>query len=217
MSLLGLPNRLGKPLAIAPIDLLLAGDNALVLALVCRTLPPRRLRVVLLLGTLGAVVLRVVLVAGSVLAGPGLQLVGGTLFTLLAINLAGRDARTLPNVPPLEGRSELLAATVLVMFIDLMISPDHGVALAAVAGGSSGYLVPSLTLTVAIPSHLASIRPSCGPSSRHRRSPLPSNGNTGPKAGRIGAFHRAVCGSRPASRMSLLGLALLFSGGMLSH
>ncbi len=125
MSVLGLPDRLGKPLAIAPIDLLLAGDNALVLALVCRALPPHRLRVMLLLGTLGAVVLRVVLVglAGSALAGPELQLVGGTLFTLLAINLAGRDARTLPNVPPLEGRSELLAATVLVMFIDLMIRP----------------------------------------------------------------------------------------------
>lgn len=152
MNVLGLPDSLGKPLAIALIDLLLAGDNALVLALVCRSLPPRRLRVVLLLGTLGAVVLRVALVglAGSALAVPGLKLVGGVLLTLLAINLVRPDARRSSPIPSLDGRSELLAATVLVMLIDVMMSLDNVVALAAVAGGSFFYLALGLTLSVAI-------------------------------------------------------------------
>jgi predicted tellurium resistance membrane protein TerC len=69
INILGMPDWLGKPLAVSLIDLLLAGDNALVIALVCLSLPPCSRRWVLLFGALGAVVLRMVLVglASSVL------------------------------------------------------------------------------------------------------------------------------------------------------
>ena len=60
MSALGLPDWLGKPLAVFLIDFLLAGDNALVIGLVCATLPPASRRWVLLIGTAGAIVSRVV-------------------------------------------------------------------------------------------------------------------------------------------------------------
>lgn len=89
MNLAGLPDWLSKPFAVLLIDLLLAGDNALVIGLVCQTLRPGRRRVVLLLGAVGAIVLRVLLagLAGTVLAVPGLRLLGGLLLQLLALNL----------------------------------------------------------------------------------------------------------------------------------
>lgn len=152
MTILGLPDFLGKPLAVAVIDLLLAGDNALVLALVCRALPPRRLRTVLAIGTLGAVLLRIVLVglAGSALAVPGLKATGGALLCLLAVNLALPDRRRADRMPTLGGSGELLAAAILVILIDVMMSLDNVVALAAVAGDSIGYLALGLGLSVAI-------------------------------------------------------------------
>lgn len=152
MSFLGLPDFFGKPLAVALIDLLLAGDNAVVLALVCRSLPQRRLRLVLLLGTLGAVVLRVALVgvAGTVLAVPGLKVAGGALLTLLAVNLARPEVRQRPKMSSLEGRSDLLAAALLVMLIDVLMSLDNVVALAAVAGDDVLYLGLGLVLSIAI-------------------------------------------------------------------
>jgi YjbE family integral membrane protein len=152
VSVLGLPDWLGKPLAVSLIDLLLAGDNALMIALVCLSLPPRSRRWVLVFGTLGAVVLRVLLVglAGSALAVPGLKLVGGGLLALLALNLAPHDPRRVAVVPALDERSDVLAAASLVTLIDVLMSLDNALALAAVAGDSLLYLGVGLLLSVAI-------------------------------------------------------------------
>lgn len=152
MNLAGVPDWLSKPFAVLLIDLLLAGDNALVIALVCRTLPPRRRRMILLLGALGAIILRVLLagLAGTMLALPGLKLAGGMLLELLALNLVLPAHRQASVSPPLDERSDVVAAAVLVMLFDLLMSLDNVLALAAVAGDSLLYLGIGLLLSISI-------------------------------------------------------------------
>ncbi len=152
MSVAGLPDWLSKPFAVFLIDLLLAGDNALVIALVCRTLPARDRRLALLFGVLGAVMLRVLLagLAGSLLAAPGLKLAGGLLLAALALNLVLPGERQIAVSPALDERSDLVAAAILVMLFDLFMSLDNVLALAAIAGDSLLYLAAGLLLSVSI-------------------------------------------------------------------
>jgi YjbE family integral membrane protein len=152
MSLAGMPDWLSKPFAIFLIDLLLAGDNALVIALVCRTLPARDRRLALALGALGAVLLRVLLagLAASALALPGLKLAGGLLLAVLALNLVLPGARQVPVSPALDERSDIVAAAILVTLFDLLMSLDNVLALAAIAGDSLLYLAAGLLLSVSI-------------------------------------------------------------------
>lgn len=152
MSALGLPDWLGKPLAVFLIDFLLAGDNALVIGLVCATLPPASRRWVLLIGTAGAIVSRVVLagLAGYALTLPGLKLAGGVLLAVLALNLAARGPRGPAVALPFGARGDLLAAALVVTLVDVLMSLDNVLALAAVAGDSLPYLAIGLLLSVSI-------------------------------------------------------------------
>jgi YjbE family integral membrane protein len=146
----GLPDFLGKPLGVVLIDLLLAGDNAVVIALVCLALPARSVRWVLLFGTLGAIGARLVLTvcAGWTLEVPGLKLAGGALLALLALNLARRDHTPLPTVSAQS--ADVVVAALVLMIVDVLMSLDNVLALAAVAGDSPFYLALGLTLSVAI-------------------------------------------------------------------
>jgi len=149
---LGLPDFLGKPLAVMVVDLLLAGDNALVIGLVCVTLAPRHLRLALALGTLGAVLARLawVVFADELLAVPGLRLVGGALLLVLALNLALPDVNRPPLPPTADWRAGVLATALLVALIDVLLSFDNVIALAAVAGDSVPYLSVGLGFSVAV-------------------------------------------------------------------
>ena len=150
-DLFNLPDIIGRPLAVVLIDLLLAADNALVIALVCLSVAPDRLRPVLLFGTLGAVVLRIglTLAAGGLLLLPGLKLAGGVLLGLLALNLMQPAAH-----PPPAARTgavtNLLTASLLVMLVDVAMSLDNVLALAAVAGDRPLMLGAGLVLSVSI-------------------------------------------------------------------
>jgi YjbE family integral membrane protein len=152
MTWLDLPDWLGKPLAVLLIDLSLAGDNAVAIALLCANLPRRDRRRVLLIGAFGAVLLRVLLagLVGLVLAVPGLKLTGGALLALVALNLAARDPRRVAAPAPLDDGSGIWAAAALVTLIDVLLSLDNVVAIAAVAGGSLPYLAGGLMLSVSI-------------------------------------------------------------------
>ena len=79
---------------IVMIDILLGGDNAVVIALACRNLPPELRRRGILWGTAGAIVLRVVLIffAMSLLALPYLQIAGGALLLYIGV-IVGRAGR----------------------------------------------------------------------------------------------------------------------------
>jgi YjbE family integral membrane protein len=150
MALDGTLGQLGRPLQILIVDLMLAGDNALMVALVCRSLPPQYQHGAMFLGTTGAVALRFLMSAAAItlLALPAVKLVGAALLVIIALNLV-RPA--LETEEPIEGPppiASLLAAGILLAIVDFIMSLDNIVALAAVAQGSVLYLGLGLLLSI---------------------------------------------------------------------
>ena len=94
MSFLGSPEYLARWLGIVIIDLSLAGDNALVIAMAVLALPQRQRFIGLIGGTLGAVFLRIVLIAlvTELLPIPFLQTIGGLILIWIAFKLLRQDA-----------------------------------------------------------------------------------------------------------------------------
>ena len=74
---------------IIAIDIVLGGDNAIIIALACRNLPPEQKRLGIIWGTAGAIILRVILVffASTLMTTPGLRLVGGLLLLWIGVKL----------------------------------------------------------------------------------------------------------------------------------
>jgi YjbE family integral membrane protein len=130
-----LPTLIAKPLAIFVVDLLVAGDNALVIALLCRNLPARRRGRILLLATLGAVVLRLLLIAGAgaLLAVAAMKLLGAALLALIAMRLGASGPRARTRAWRSTGRGVLVIALLLAL-ADVALSLDNVVALAVIAG-----------------------------------------------------------------------------------
>lgn len=132
------------------LDVILSGDNALVIALACRGLPPAQLRQAMLIGTSGAIVLRVLLtmLAGWLLWVPGLKLVGAVLLLVIAIRLLIEEQDSDEGEPATGSLSTLGGAVLTVLTADLIMSLDNVVGLAAVARGSVFYLLLGLLLSV---------------------------------------------------------------------
>ena len=80
-------------LEIVWINIILSGDNAVVIALAARSLPPEQQRKAVLIGSGAAVVLRIVLtiVAAKLLALPYLQIIGGLLLLWIGLQLLGEE------------------------------------------------------------------------------------------------------------------------------
>jgi YjbE family integral membrane protein len=118
------------------IDLLLGGDNAIVIALACRNLPPHLRTRGILWGTLGAVGIRVVLIAFAVtlLALPYVKMAGGVLLLWIGIKLLADD----------EGHGEiaasdrLMSAIKTIIVADLVMSVDNVLAVASAASQAAG-------------------------------------------------------------------------------
>jgi YjbE family integral membrane protein len=118
------------------IDLTLAGDNALVIAMAVRTLPRRQQRQGILWGALGAVFIRVIItfVAAQILQLPLLQLAGGLLLIWVAFKLLRQDSGGETKV---QHATTLLGAIWIIIVADLIMSTDN---ILAVAGASQGNL-----------------------------------------------------------------------------
>lgn len=120
------------------IDILLGGDNAVVIALACRKLPARQRLLGILWGTGGAIVLRVVLIffALSLLAIPYLKLIGALLLVWIGIRLLlpAEDDRH----DRLQSSERLWAAVKTVIVADFVMSLDNVVAIAGSAEGAGG-------------------------------------------------------------------------------
>ena len=127
---------LASALQIVVIDLLLAGDNALVIAMAVRSLPRRERRIGTTCGAGGAVALRVALtyLAAQLLQIPYLQLAGGLFILWIAVKVV-RDASDPPDAAPAS--QHLLQAIWYVIFADLTMSTDN---ILAIAGASHGNL-----------------------------------------------------------------------------
>ncbi len=120
------------------IDILLGGDNAVVIALACRGLPPALRTKGIIWGTVGAIVLRVILIffALTLLAIPYLKLVGAILLLWIGVKLlAPEDEQGHGSV---QISDKLWAAVRTVIIADLVMSVDNVIAIAGAAEGAGG-------------------------------------------------------------------------------
>lgn len=139
MGLLINPEFWARWLGIVLIDLSLAGDNALVIAMAVRTLPPREQFLGRIGGTFGAVALRLAFIAiiSQVLRIPLLQAVGGLILVWIAIKLVRQDAGGGEG----EGKGKIRHGTTLweavwiIIVADVIMSLDNVLAVAAAARG----------------------------------------------------------------------------------
>lgn len=117
------------------IDILLGGDNAVVIAMACRKLPPTQRLKGIVWGTVGAIALRVVLIffALKLLDIPFLKLVGGILLLWIGIKLlaSGDDEQH-----EIAATDKLLAAIKTVIVADFVMSLDNVIAIAGAAQGA---------------------------------------------------------------------------------
>lgn len=114
------------------IDILLGGDNAVVIALACRQLPTHQRTKGILWGTAGAIVLRVILIAFALtlLQVPYLKLVGAALLLWIGVKLLVPQEDTHSNI---QGSDKLWAAVKTVIVADLVMSVDNVIAIAGAA------------------------------------------------------------------------------------
>jgi YjbE family integral membrane protein len=137
-------------LAIIVIDLVLAGDNAIVIALAARNLPKAMQKRAILWGSLGAVVVRASLtvVVLWLLNVPGLMLAGGLLLVWIAYKLlAGNDAGPDHDVAPAKG---FWAAMRTIVIADAVMGLDNVLAVAGAAHGSVLLVVTGLVISIPI-------------------------------------------------------------------
>ena len=139
---------------IVMIDLLLGGDNAVVIALACRKLAPRQRIQGILWGTAGAILLRVVLIfsALTLLDLPFLKLAGAVLLMWVGVKLLLPDSGRHDGV--VAGQS-VITAVKTILVADAVMSLDNVLAIAGAAQGSSGdhqmgYVIFGLLLSVPV-------------------------------------------------------------------
>ena len=129
------------------INIILSGDNAVVIALAARSLPPEQQKKAVLFGSGAAVVLRIALtvVAVQLLALPYLRIVGGLLLLWIGTQLLGDGDDG-------EGESKeygsLMAAVRTILIADLVMSLDNVIAVAAAAKGSMLLLILGLAISI---------------------------------------------------------------------
>lgn len=146
MSLLTSPDFWIALSQIILINIVLSGDNAVVIAMASRALPPAQRRRAIVFGSVGAIVLRVVLTFFAVylLTLPYLKLVGAALLLWIGIGLLRQD----DEESDLAGHAGLAAAIKTIVLADLVMSLDNVVGVAAAAKGNVPLLVLGLVISI---------------------------------------------------------------------
>ena len=135
-------------LEIIVINILLSGDNAVVIALACRNLPQKQRRWGIFWGAIGAIVLRIILTffAVSLLKLSWLKIIGGVLLVWIGIKLiAEEDSEGSSEV---QASDRLFAAVRTVIIADIVMSIDNVLGVAAAAKGSLLLLVFGLVISI---------------------------------------------------------------------
>ena len=129
------------------INILLSGDNAVVIALACRNLPPAQRRWGIIWGAVGAIVLRIILTffAVQLLELPYLKTIGGVLLLWIGVKLIAEDEG---DGPEIKASDRLFAAVKTVIVADLVMSIDNVLAVAAAAKGSLVLLIFGLVVSI---------------------------------------------------------------------
>lgn len=133
--------------SIMMVNIVLSGDNAVVIAMASRCLPPKQQKMAILWGSAGAIGLRVILtlVAVVLLQIPYVQFIGGLLLIWIAAKLLMEDK----GEEQIEAGGSFMAAIKTIIIADLVMSLDNTLAIAAVAKGD--YLLLALGLGLSIP------------------------------------------------------------------
>lgn len=128
------------------IDLVLAGDNAIVIGLAARNLPPKNQKAVIAWGTLGAVIIRAAatLVVVWLLKIPGLLLAGGLVLIWMAYKLLAEEKKH-----DVQSGATMLAAIRTIIIADAVMGLDNVLAVAGAAHGS--FLMVVIGLLVSVP------------------------------------------------------------------
>lgn len=159
---------LGPIVGIVLMDLVLSGDNAVVIGAAASTLPPRQRLTAIILGGGGAIILRIffALAATILLQLPYLGVVGGIVLLVIAIRLlADRPAilsHSKHNTSCIEGEdyrailasksdsSGLFMSICMILLADVMMSLDNVLAIAGLAGGNLIFLIAGLALSITV-------------------------------------------------------------------
>jgi YjbE family integral membrane protein len=129
------------------IDILLAGDNAVVIALACRNLPPELQKKGVFWGVFGAIALRVVLTAfaATILALPWLKIIGAIALLWIGVKLLVPQKE---DAHEIEGKADLWGAVRTVIVADFVMSLDNVIAVAGAAKGDFLLLVFGLVVSI---------------------------------------------------------------------
>ena len=130
------------------INILLSGDNAVVIALAARSLPPKQQKQAVMIGSGAAIVMRIglTIVAAQLLQLPWLKLIGALLLLYIGVTLVLPESE---HEGEDSGRkSGMVAAVRTILIADLVMSLDNVIAVAAAAHGSTLLLIIGLALSI---------------------------------------------------------------------
>lgn len=136
--------------SIIVIDLVLAGDNAIVIALVARNLPQHHQFRAIFWGTVGAIAVRVAMTAGIIwlLKVPGLMLAGGVVLIPIALKLLRQDPSQQGPQHPMRRANDFWSAIATIMVADALMGLDNVLGIAGASGGHLGLVVLGLAISV---------------------------------------------------------------------
>ena len=136
-------------LRIVIIDLVLSGDNAVVIGMAAHRLPLPQRRQAIIIGGSAAIILRIVLtaIAALLLQIPGLQLVGGLLLIWIAFKLLKQEEESHEGI---KVAASLREAIVTILIADFVMSTDNVLGVAGASEGNIGLLMFGLVLSMAI-------------------------------------------------------------------
>jgi YjbE family integral membrane protein len=137
-------------LQIIAIDIVLGGDNAIVIALACKNLPEKQRKLGIFYGALGAIILRVIMVffATSLLLISGLKIIGGLLLLWIGVKLILDNGKE--TSIKVSQEKNLFGAIKTIIIADFIMSLDNSVAIAAAADGNIYLVIFGLLLSVPI-------------------------------------------------------------------
>jgi YjbE family integral membrane protein len=134
---------------IITIDIILGGDNAIVIALACRKLPSKKRNFAIILGTIIAISLRIILTLGAifVLKVPFLHLIGGILLLYISYNLLIQENDHLSSI---KENYSVFQAIRTIVFADLVMGIDNVLAIAGASNGHPSLVIFGLCISIPI-------------------------------------------------------------------